>query len=67
MFCERCRAEFCEIEGCTNSAVWEGWHRQRDGMGFLTGLITRRRVCDAHKALLNYRDASVDPKNPGQV
>lgn len=38
----------CQIEGCTNPALFEGWLRVRDGFGIPTGLIQRHPVCAYH-------------------
>jgi len=42
----------CEIAGCESLADYEGWHRQRDGMGCTTGTIQLRRFCTHHAYLL---------------
>lgn len=43
----------CEVQGCNEPAIYEGWHRATDPfMGTPTGLIQRRCVCVAHKDLL---------------
>jgi hypothetical protein len=45
--------EICEVSLCTNLATHEVWNRQRDGMGFRTGLRQRLRVClDCARAIL---------------
>ena len=44
--------EKCEVSGCTNQVWGEGWVEVRDQFtGEPTGLIQRRRLCEAHKHL----------------
>lgn len=43
----------CEVQGCQNIGIWEGWYRCKDPLiGTPTGLLQRRQVCDEHKYLL---------------
>lgn len=43
---------FCEIEGCSQMARWEGWYSVKDFSRNPTGLIQKRCVCNDHKTLL---------------
>lgn len=44
MLCDKCKAESCQIDGCSNWAEYELWWNVGGG-----GLITRLRVCEDHK------------------
>jgi hypothetical protein len=43
----------CNVEGCINTAIWEGWYQVIDPLTQKpTGLRQLRTVCNAHKYLL---------------
>ena len=49
----------CEVSGCHEPSEWEGWWRAIGPFGLPTGLIQRRRVCEAHKILLIGHESNV--------
>lgn len=38
----------CQVSGCEEPAMWEGWYRVTDGFNIPTGMIQRVCVCDQH-------------------
>jgi hypothetical protein len=43
----------CNVMGCNNEAMWEGWYRCKDPLtGTPSGLSQLRQVCDEHKSVL---------------
>ena len=39
----------CEISGCKEEAVYEGWLRLRDCLGIPTGHLVLVQICSTHK------------------
>lgn len=49
LFYEAEKAEFrCEITGCTEEAIYEGWFRLRDCLGLPTGHLVLMQICSTH-------------------
>lgn len=48
----------CEVDGCTDRAKYEGWHRNRDGFGILTGMMRKVKVCEEHINVLYAADVA---------